>query len=56
MKRHNYCVYMVASKSRVLYIGMTNNLQRRIWEHKHDLINGFSKQVPVPSLGLLRVV
>jgi len=44
MKRHNYCVYMVASKSRVLYIGMTNNLQRRIWEHKHDLINGFSKQ------------
>jgi putative endonuclease len=35
---------MVASKSRVLYIGMTNNLQRRIWEHKHDLINGFSKQ------------
>jgi putative endonuclease len=35
---------MVASKSRVLYIGMTNGLNRRIWEHKNDLINGFSKQ------------
>jgi predicted GIY-YIG superfamily endonuclease len=34
MKRHNYCVYMVASKSRVLYIGITNNLERRIFEHK----------------------
>ncbi len=44
MKRHNYCVYMVASKSRVLYIGMTNNLERRLFEHKNDLIDGFSKQ------------
>jgi putative endonuclease len=43
MKRHNYCVYMVASKSRVLYIGMTNNLERRIFEHKND-VRGFSKQ------------
>jgi putative endonuclease len=44
MKRHCYFVYIVASKSRVLYIGMTNGLNRRIWEHKNDLINGFSKQ------------
>ncbi len=44
MKRHNYSVYMVASKSRVLYIGMTNNLERRMFEHKNDLMNGFSKQ------------
>jgi putative endonuclease len=35
---------MIASKSRVLYIGMTNNLERRIFEHKQDLIDGFSKQ------------
>ncbi len=44
MKRHNYCVYMVASKSRVLYIGMTNNLERRLSEHKNDMVDGFSKQ------------
>ena len=44
MERHSYHVYMVASKSRVLYIGMTNNLERRIFEHKNDVIEGFSKQ------------
>jgi predicted GIY-YIG superfamily endonuclease len=38
MKEHNYSVYMVASKSRALYIGMTNNLHRRIFEHKNDLM------------------
>ena len=35
---------MVASKSRVLYIGMTGHIDQRIWEHKNDLINGFSRQ------------
>jgi putative endonuclease len=44
MKQHNYRVYIMASKSRVLYIGMTNNLERRVFEHQHDLIDGFSKQ------------
>jgi putative endonuclease len=44
MKRHNYNVYMVASKSRVLYVGMTNNLDRRMFEHKNAMIDGFSKQ------------
>jgi putative endonuclease len=43
MKEHNYFVYMIASKSRVLYIGMTSNLHRRVAEHKSDLIEGFSK-------------
>ena len=44
MKHHCYFVYVVASKSRVVYIGMTNGLERRIWEHKNDLVDGFSKQ------------
>ncbi|HXY13764.1 MAG TPA: GIY-YIG nuclease family protein [Terriglobales bacterium] len=44
MKRHCYFVYIVASKSRVLYTGMTNSLDRRVWEHKNDLIDSFSKQ------------
>jgi putative endonuclease len=44
MKAHCYSVYIVASKSRVLYIGMTNDLGRRTWEHKNDLTEGFSKK------------
>ena len=43
MKEHNYSVYMLASRSRVLYIGMTNNLHRRVWKQKNDLIDGFTK-------------
>jgi putative endonuclease len=43
MKEHNYFVYMIASISRVLYIGMTNNLWHRVWEHKNDLIKGFTR-------------
>ncbi len=43
MKPHTYSVYIIASKSRVIYIGMTNNLERRVYEHKHDLMDGFSK-------------
>ena len=39
-----YFMYMMASKSRVLYIGMTNNLDTRVLEHKHGLVKGFSQQ------------
>ena len=39
-----FYVYILASKSRVLYIGMTNNLERRVREHQQELIDGFSKQ------------
>ena len=39
-----YYIYIMASISDVLYIGMTNNLVRRIYEHKHELMNGFSKK------------
>jgi len=44
MKNHSYSVYIIASKSRVIYVGMTNSLERRIYEHKNDLVDGFSKK------------
>ena len=38
----SYCVYILASKSGVLYIGVTNDLERRISEHKHGRTPGFA--------------
>ena len=31
-----YCTYILSSKSRVLYIEITSNLERRLWEHRND--------------------
>ena len=41
MERHYY-MYMMASLSRRLYVGVTNNLRRRTREHKEALIPGFT--------------
>lgn len=35
---------MLSSKTGVLYIGMTNDLHRRVYEHKNNLVEGFSKK------------
>ena len=48
MKDHCYTAYMVASKSRVIYIGITNNLYRRMFEHRNGLIAGFSRNYLCP--------
>lgn len=48
---HTYCVYVLASKRNgTLYIGITNDLVRRIYEHKNDMIEGFTKKYRVHRL------
>ncbi|MFH1245589.1 MAG: GIY-YIG nuclease family protein [Candidatus Omnitrophota bacterium] len=46
-----YYVYMLASRRNgTLYTGVTNDLIRRVYEHKNDLIEGFSKKYGVHRL------
>ncbi|SCX87892.1 putative endonuclease [Nitrosospira sp. Nl5] len=44
-------VYILASKRNgTLYIGVTGNLVKRVWEHKHDLVEGFTRKYQVHTL------
>ena len=44
-KEHQYYVYMVSNRwHNVVYIGVTNSLERRMWEHKAGKISGFTKK------------
>jgi len=47
----NYYVYILTNKScRVMYIGVTNDLERRVYEHKQELVEGFTKRYHVHKL------
>src|SRR2546425_9149870 len=50
MPRGRYFVYILASKSRRLYVGMTNDLERRVYEHKQKLADGFTKKYRIDRL------
>lgn len=46
-----YYVYILTNKqNNVLYTGLTNDIQRRIYEHKHKLIKGFTNKYNVDKL------
>ena len=46
-----YYVYILTNKSnKVLYIGVTNDLRRRLFEHKNELVKGFTQRYHVNKL------
>ncbi|MFQ6032659.1 MAG: GIY-YIG nuclease family protein [Candidatus Zixiibacteriota bacterium] len=45
-----YYVYIMTNRSRTLYTGVTNNLYRRVYEHKNKLIDGFAKKYNITKL------
>jgi putative endonuclease len=46
-----YFVYILTNKyNKVLYVGVTNNLIRRVYEHKNKLVNGFTSKYNVNKL------
>jgi putative endonuclease len=46
----NYYVYILSNEAKTLYIGVTNNLERRMYEHKNKLITGFTKKYNLTKL------
>ena len=48
---NSYYVYILTNwNNRVMYIGVTNNLERRLYEHKNHLVDGFTKKYHVDKL------
>jgi putative endonuclease len=45
-----FYVYITAGKYRTLYTGMTNDLERRVYEHKHKLAPGFTSKYNIDRL------
>jgi len=50
MRSDRYWVYILCSTSRVLYTGSTSDIVRRIHQHKHGLIPGFTQRYSITRL------
>ena len=45
-----YFVYILTNKSYTLYIGVTNNIRKRIYQHRHASIHAFTKKYNINKL------
>ena len=49
--RRNYYVYILASGPYgILYVGITRDLKKRVWEHQNDFVKGFTQRYGVHNL------
>jgi len=48
--RKQFYVYIMSSRSRVLYVGMTNDLRRCVYQHKEKLVEGFTQKYNITML------
>ena len=46
----NYYIYIMTSQSGTLYVGMTNNIKKRVYQHKNHLIPGFTDKYTIDQL------
>ena len=46
----SYYVYLLTNKSGTLYVGVSNDLERRVYEHKHGLLRGFTTKYRLDRL------
>ncbi len=47
---NQYYVYIMTNRSKTLYTGVTNDLMRRVYEHKNKMIDGFTKKYNITKL------
>jgi len=45
-----YFVYIMANKGKMIYTGVTNNIERRVFEHKNSLTDGYTKKYQINKL------
>jgi len=50
MNMRQYFVYIMTNRSRTLYTGVTNNLERRVQEHRSKLVPGFTQRYNITQL------
>jgi putative endonuclease len=50
MHQRNYYVYIMTNRSGTLYTGMTNDIKRRVCEHKEKIIGGFTQKYRIDRL------
>ena len=49
----SYYVYIMSNRYKTLYVGVTNDLERRVYEHKNGLTPGFTKRYNINQLVLV---
>ena len=47
--------YYLAKKNGTLYIGVTSDLVKRVWQHKNKMVEGFTKRYNVEKLGYYEI-
>ena len=45
-----FCIYILSSEKKTLYIGIANDLVRRVWEHREGFVEGFTKKYDIKQL------
>ena len=56
MKTSSYIYIITNYKNTTLYTGVTSNLVKRIWEHKNEIVEGFSKKYKLHKLVYYEVI
>ena len=50
MENRQYYVYLLSNRTHRLYVGMTNNLAGRVWQHKNHIVAGFTARYNIDRL------